>query len=274
MLEAEAEAPADVRRFVDAIWERYGYDLRGYAVPSLRRRVRAAVGRAGLSSVGELQDRSVADPTFFTAVLGSLTVRVTEMFRDPSFFLAFRTEVVPLLRSRPYFTIWHGGCATGEEAYSLAILLAEEGLADRCQLYATDVSPAAIEAAKLGIYPEEIVPRFAANHRAAGGRADPGRYLTRAYGRVSVSGELRKNVFFFQHDLVGDHVFGEMDVVFCRNVLIYFGRDLRGRVLQKLHASLRPHGFLCLGQSEQLGRAGQPLFTDFAPAHRIWRRTP
>jgi chemotaxis protein methyltransferase CheR len=273
MLETELEATADLRHFLEAIFQRYGYDLRGYALPSLRRRVAAAVGRAGLSDIGELERRSVADPTFFATVLGSLTVRVTEMFRDPCFFQAFRTRVVPILRTYPTFTIWHGGCATGEEAYSVAILLAEEGLFDRCQLYATDVSPHAVEQAKLAIYPQAAAAAFAANYRAAGGRHDPDRYLTRAYDRISLSAELRRNVFFFQHDLVGDHLFGEMEAIFCRNVLIYFGRDLRDRVLKRLGDGLRPRGFLCLGRSEQLGRAGQARFSDFAPAQRIYRRT-
>ncbi len=177
-----------------------------------------------------------------------------------------------MLRTSPYFTIWHAGCATGEEAYSVAILLAEEGLADRCQIYATDVSPQALEQAKQGIYAEDLTATFDASYRAAGGRHHLDRYLTRAYGRIAICEQLRRNVVFFQHDLVGDYVLGLMDAVFCRNVLIYFGRQLRERVVEKLAASVRTHGFLCLGRSEQPGRSAQALFSDFAPAQRIYKR--
>jgi chemotaxis protein methyltransferase CheR len=272
MPEASVETSAGVRGFVEAIFDRYGYDLRGYAASSLERRVRAAVSKTGLGDVRELERRSLADPEFFGEVLQTLTVRVTEMFRDPDFYRAFRGRVVPVLRSYPYFSVWHAGCATGEEAYSLAILLAEEGLGDRCQSYATDVNPRAVEVAKQGIYPEAALAAFAANYRAAGGSRDPDRYLTRAYGRISIAAELRRSVFFFQHDLVGDHVFGQMQAVFCRNVMIYFGRELQERVTKKLWASLDPGGLLCLGQSEQPVRSTRGLFTDFAPAQRIYRR--
>jgi chemotaxis protein methyltransferase CheR len=274
MPEPNVEGSGEIRQFLASIFERYGHDLRGYAVNSVQRRVRAALGRSGLSSVAELERRSLADPLFFAQVLPSLTVRVSEMFRDPTFFLTLRTRIVPLLRSYPRLNIWHAGCATGEEAYSVAILLAEEGLYDHCQIYATDVSAQALEQAKLGVYAADSLETFASNYRAAGGRHDIRRYVTEAYGRISICEPLRRNVVFFQHDLVGDYVFGEMDAVFCRNVMIYFGRELQERVLGKLADSLRPHGFLCLGRSEQLGRRGRAQFTDFAPPDRIYRRAP
>lgn len=272
MPEAKDQASPDLLGFLHAIFAQYGYDLRGYALPSLRRRVQAAVGRTGVCNVAELERKSLADPVFFADVLASLTIRVTEMFRDPAFFLAFRRHVVPMLRTSPHFTVWHAGCATGEEAYSVAVLLAEEGLGDRCQVYATDVSLPALESAKLGIYPENLAPTFEANYHRAGGRHRLDRYLTRAYGRIAICQSVRRNVVFFQHDLVGDHVFGLMDAVFCRNVLIYFGRELREAVVRKLAASVRQNGFLCLGRSEQPGRSGRLLFSDFAPEQRIYRR--
>ena len=206
MLETSIDTSSDLVGFLDAIFARYGCDFRGYALPSLRRRVQAAVGRTGVSNVTELQARSLADPLFFADILGNLTIPVTEMFRDPTFFLTFRTSVLPMLRTSPHFAIWHAGCATGEEAYSVAVLLAEEGLADRCQIYATDVNLHVLGRAKLGIYEEDLVSTFEANYQAAGGKYRLDRYLTRAYGRIAICESLRRNVVFFQHDLVGDRV--------------------------------------------------------------------
>lgn len=269
---AEAEEAADQARFLGSIFERYGYDLREYAPASLRRRIQAALGKSGLSTMTELEAKSLADPAFFTEVLESLTVRVSGMFRDPSFYRALWTRVIPLLRASPRLNVWHGGCATGEEAYSTAILLSEAGLYDRCQIYATDLSPLALEIAKLGVYSADMLASFTANYRAAGGTSDLSRYVTQAYGRISIHESLRRNILFFQHDLVGDHVFGEMDLILCRNVMIYFGRELQARVVAKLDGSLRPGGFLCLGRSEQLSRAGRVRFSDFAPDERIYRQ--
>jgi chemotaxis protein methyltransferase CheR len=263
-----------IARLTGAIFERYGYDLRGYAPASLRRRVGAALGRSGLSTVAELERRTVCDPDFFARVLDSLTVRVSDMFRDPSFFQAFRRRVVPILRSFQRVNIWHAGCAGGQEAYSLAILLSEEGLYDRCQIYATDLNPRAVEEAKRGVYVAGDRRALSASHRDAGGQSDLTRYATDAYGGVSIHASLRRNILFFQHDLVGDHVLGEMDVIFCRNVMIYFGRELQERVLGKLGDSLRPGGFLCLGRSERLSRAGRARFCEFAPEERIYKAGP
>jgi chemotaxis protein methyltransferase CheR len=270
----EADEAAVQARFLGSIFERYGYDLREYAPASLRRRIQAALGKSRLSTVTELETRSLADPAFFTEVLESLTVRVSGMFRDPSFYRTLRTRVFPLLRASPRLNVWHGGCATGEEAYSTAILLAEAGLYERCQIYATDLSPLALETAKLGVYSAATLPAVTANYRAAGGTSDLSRYATRAYGRISIHESLRRNILFFQHDLVGDHVFGEMDLVLCRNVMIYFGRELQARVVAKLDDSLRPGGFLCLGRSEQLSLAARARFSDFAADERIYRQGP
>jgi len=263
---------AEQARFLDSIFQRYGYDLREYAPASLRRRVQAALGKSRLSTVTELEAKSLADPAFFTDVLESLTVRVTGMFRDPSFYRALRAQVLPLLRASPRVHVWHAGCATGEEAYSTAIFLAEEGLYDRCQIYATDLSPLALEIAKLGVYSAITLPAITANYRAAGGTSELSRYTTQAYGRISIHESLRRNILFFQHDLVGDHVFGKMDLIFCRNVMIYFGRDLQTRVVTKLGDSLQPGGFLCLGRSEQLSLARRARFSDFAADERIYQQ--
>ena len=266
--------PSDVEHFLAAIHDRYGYDLRGYAPASMRRRVQAAIRRAGVPDVADLERRSLAQPEFFADVLENLTVQVSEMFRDPAFFRAFRQEVVPLLRTYPRLNIWNGGCAAGEEAYSLAILLHEEGLYDRSQIYATDLSPRAVERARQGVYAASSLEALTANYVAAGGTAELRDYFTIAYDRMAIAEPLRRNVLFLQHDLVGDHVFAEMDAVLCRNVLIYFGRELQGRVLRKLADSIRPGGFLCLGPSERLTRHDktEERFVDFVLEQRIYRQ--
>jgi chemotaxis protein methyltransferase CheR len=271
----EAEIrPGDVEHFLAAIHDRYGYDLRGYAPASMRRRVQAAVRRAGVPDVPDLERRSLAQADFFADVLENLTVQVSEMFRDPPFFHAFRRQVVPLLRTYPRLNIWNSGCAAGEEAYSLAILLQEEGLYDRAQIYATDLSPRAVERARQGVYAASSLEALTTNYLAAGGTQSLGDYFTVAYDRIAIAEPLRRNILFLHHDLVGDHVFAEMDAVFCRNVLIYFGRELQTRVLRKLADSLRPGGFLCLGPSERLNSRdkAEERLVDFIPEQRIYRQ--
>ena len=263
---------SEITRFLAAIHGRYGYDLRGYSPTSMRRRVQATLRRTGIASVGELAARSVADPEFFAEVLDGLTVHVSEMFRDPAFFRAFRSQVVPRLRTYPRLSIWSCGCATGEEAYSAAIVLNEEGLYERCQIYATDLSAAVLDRGRQGIYPAAALATASANYAAAGGLADLEDYFTAAYGQIAARDGLRRNILFLHHDLVGDHVFAEMDVILCRNVLIYFGRELQGRVYRKLAESLRPGGLLCLGPNERLPPAAAGLFASFVPEHRIYRQ--
>ncbi len=263
----------EVRLLLEAIHSKYGYDLRGYNMTSIRRRILATLAKSGLSHMGELQHRLLHDAPFFDATLEDLTVRVTEMFRDPTFYRMFRERVVPQLRTYPLLKIWHCGCATGQEAYASAILLTEEGLYDRCQIYATDMSLRALETAKEGVYPAEQLANFTENHAKSGGTMNFASFYTAAYGRVAIKESLRRNILFFHHNLVSDHVFGEMHVIFCRNVLIYFGPDLRTRVMLKFSESLIPSGFLCLGSSEQLRRsnAEEGHFVEFAPAQRIYR---
>jgi chemotaxis protein methyltransferase CheR len=260
----------EVDLLLEAICARYGYDLRGYARPSLRRRVEAALARSGLAHLGELQHRVIRDPPFFAEVLQDLTVRASEMFRDPTFFRAFREKVVPVLRTYPQVRVWHSGCATGEEVYAAAIVLLEEGLLDRTQLYGTDLSLEALERAKQGVFSADRLEAYARNYHDAGGAASLDRYYTYAYDRIAMREALRARTVFFQHDLVTDHTFGEMHVVFCRNVLLYFGAELRGRVLAKLAESLCPGGFLCLGSSERMPDGS--AFAELDREQRIYRR--
>jgi chemotaxis protein methyltransferase CheR len=262
----------EIRLLLEAIHARYGYRFQDYAQSSMRRRVRAALARSGLSHLGELQHRLLADAEFFATMLDELTVRVSDLFRDPPFYRALRESVVPLLRTYPILKIWHAGCASGEEVYSTAILLSEENLSGRAQIYATDMSPKALEMARDGIYPEDRLAAFAHNYALSGGRRDLSDYFSRAYGRVVVREGLRQNVVFFQHDLTSDHALGEMHVVFCRNVLIYLGTELRARALSTFAGCLARGGFLCLGMNENLPAEFGKQFADCAPRERIYRR--
>jgi chemotaxis protein methyltransferase CheR len=274
-MERDGVEAIETRALLDAIYARYGYDLREYTAASMKRRVHAVLARTGIEHLGELMHRVLVDPDFFVQVLDDLTVRVSDMFRDPAFYRAFRARVVPVLRTYPLLRIWHAGCASGEEAYASAILLQEEGLYERTQIYATDLSAQAVAEAKHGVYAAERLPTFAENYARAGGLGHFSDYYTAAYDGLAMTEALRRNVLFFQHNLVSDHAFGEMHVVFCRNVFIYFGPELRDRVMATFGHSLCAGGFLCLGSAEQVPRGDRPsVFTDFAPDERIYRHTP
>ena len=272
-LESEPD-DLEIRLLLEAIHARYGYHFQHYASGSMRRRVRAALARSGLKHLGQLQQKILMEPEFFASVLDDLTVRVSEVFRDPAFYRAFREQVVPMLRTYPLLKIWHAGCAAGEEVFSSAILLSEENLYERCQIYATDMSPKALELARAGVYPESEAAKFEANYRESGGVARFDEYYSCAYGRIAVRERLRKNIVYFQHDLASDYALGEMHVVFCRNVLIYFDTALRDRTLRSFADCLGHGGFLCLGMHESLPPASRERFTEFASNERIYRRRP
>jgi chemotaxis protein methyltransferase CheR len=262
----------EIRLLLEAIHARYGYDLREYAASSMRRRVLAGLASSGAAHFGELQHRLLHDAEFFARFLDTLTVRVTDLFRDPPFHRAFRAHVVPFLRTYPFVKIWHAGCSTGEEVYASAILMTEEGLYERTQFYATDLSTEALRTAKEGVYSADGIGRFTESYAASGGTSALARYYTSAYGRIAMAESLRKNVVFFPHDLVGDHAFGEMQVIVCRNVLMYFEPALRERVVDKFAESLCHGGFLCLGSSEHLRPKAETAFTVVSAEERIYRR--
>lgn len=263
----------EIRLLLQAIHAQYGYRFQDYAETSMRRRVKAALARSGLRHFGELQHKLLIDPDFFASMLDDLTVRVSEGFRDPSFYRAFRETVVPILHTYPLLKIWHAGCASGEEVYTMAILLSEENLYERTQIYATDVSTKALEIARDGVYSEADAQKFAANHQQSGGKGQFDTYYSSAYGRIAVRENLRRNIVFFQHDLSSDHALGEMHLVFCRNVLIYFGNGLRSRALGLFRGCLERGGFLCLGRSERLPPDSSAGFSEFSPTERIYRRS-
>jgi chemotaxis protein methyltransferase CheR len=262
----------EVRLLLEAIHARYGYDFRQYSPDSIGRRVRAAAAKVGTSHLGELQHRLLHEPEVFALVLDVLTVRVTEMFRDPPFYRALRQLVLPVLRTYPQLKIWHAGCASGEEVYATAVLLSEAGLYERAQIYATDMSSVAVEQTREGVYLDSMLSEFEQNYRRAGGEAELDGYFSRAYGRVSVRPSLKKNVHVFQHDLGSDYSLGEMQVIFCRNVLIYFGDELRKRAFALFGDALSRGGFLCLGASESLPAPQRALYQELAPNERIYRQ--
>ncbi|HVY28957.1 MAG TPA: protein-glutamate O-methyltransferase CheR [Polyangiaceae bacterium] len=267
---SEQATALEMRLVLEAIQASYGYDFRCYAEESMRRRVEAAAAKIGAKHLGELQHRLLHEPETFAIVLDVLTVRVTEMFRDPALYRGLRELVLPRLRTYPQLKIWHAGCASGEEVYATAILLSEAGLYDRAQIYATDVSSVAVEHAREGVYPEASFERFQQNYRESGGEGLE-RYFSRAYGSVSVLPSLKRNVHVFQHDLVSDHSLGEMHVIFCRNVLIYFGDQLKQRVLRLFADGLSRGGFLCLGASEALPAHSRSEFHEISPPLRIYQ---
>lgn len=261
----------EIRLLCEAIHQRYGYDFRNYAADSLERRLRAAMQRLGVPNLGELMHRTLTDPGVFRSLLSHLTVQVTEMFRDPTFYAAFRREVVPVLRTYPELKVWHAGCATGEEVYATAIVLMEENLYDRSQIYGTDIDQTAIDRARDGIYDDSHLDDFAESYRLAGGKGALSDYITQRYSRFAVAQKLRSNVVFFQHDLTCDYALGEMTVIFFRNVGIYFNEMLRERVYSMLQAGLRPGGFLCLGASETVPLSLRGPLAEFVARERIWR---
>jgi chemotaxis protein methyltransferase CheR len=264
----------ELEALLSAIRRRYGYDFHEYARASLRRRVDRALRAEGVESLSSLQGRILRDPACMRRFIGHLTVHVTSMFRDPEFYRVLRATVVPLLRTYPFVRIWHAGCSTGEEVYSLAILLEEEGLYERCRIYATDISDDLLQRARRGIFGLETVRQGTHNHHAAGGKDSLSAYYKADHGRVIMREALRRNVVFAVHNLVGDASFNEFHLILCRNVMIYFDERLRNRVHELLYQSLGRSGVLGLGIRESIG------FTPHAAAYepmgdravRLYRR--
>ncbi len=263
----------EIDLLLEAIFQRYGYDFRSYTKASIRRRIMHRLGLSGMDNVTRMTERVLRDRDFFVSLLNDLTVNVTDMFRDPEFYVAFRREVVPLLKTFPFIKIWHAGCATGEEIYSMAILLEEEGLYDRTIIYATDIDKNVLATAKKGIYPIASMRQFSDNYRAAGGRGSLSDYYTAKYDGAILDQRLKRNIVFADHDLVTDQVFGEMNVILCRNVLIYFDRELQQRVFKLFFDSLDMGGVLCLGTKESLRYSGlEEAFEPIDERLKIFRK--
>ena len=242
----------EIKLLTEGIYQHYGFDFRDYSLPSLKRRIWKRVYAEGLSSVSGLQEKVLHDPGCMERLLLDLSINTTAMFRDPSFYLAFRQKIVPVLRTYPFVRIWHAGCSTGEEVYSMAMLLYEEGLYDRCRIYATDINEAVLQRAKEGIFPISSMKENTSNYIAAGGTGTFSEYYVAKYDYAIFRPSLRENVVFAQHNLVTDASFNQFNVIFCRNVLIYFNNTLQDRVQKLFLDSLETFGILGLGKRETL----------------------
>ncbi|HTB72823.1 MAG TPA: CheR family methyltransferase [Polyangiaceae bacterium] len=242
----------EIPLLLDAIYQRFHYDFRHYAMASIRRRLAQACLHLRCDTTSRLQERLLHEPDVFPQLLQFLTVQVSDMFRDPTYFAMLRSEIVPQLRTYPSIKVWVAGCSTGEEAYSLAILFREEGIFDRTTFYATDINPEALGRAEAAVYSLDRIPAFTENHRRSGARTSLSEHYTAAYGSAVFDRSLRKQMVFSDHSLATDSVFGEVQLVSCRNVLIYFDRPLQDRALALMRDSLCRRGLLGLGAKETL----------------------
>ncbi len=242
----------EIKLLLDAIYHKYGYDFRNYSGAHVKRRLEHRRIMDNISCYAEMQHRLLYDEAFFHRMLLDLSINVTEMFRDPWVYKTIREKIIPHLQTYPFITVWHAGCSQGQEVYSMAILLEEEGLKKRAQIYATDFNELILQKAREAIYPVDLVREYTANYQKAGGTSSFSDYYLADYEHVIIRRSLRERILFSAHNLATDGVFGEMNIIFCRNVIIYFDRDLQNRVLQLFHDSLCPGGFLCLGTKESL----------------------
>lgn len=242
----------EIDLLLEAIFRKCGYDFKDYSKASVKRRILRRLSLSGLKNISEMQHKLLHDSTFFETLLLDLSINVTEMFRDPSCYLNLRNVVIPVLKTYPFIKIWHAGCSTGEEVYSMVILLKEEGMYDRAQIYATDFNEVVVKKAKSGIFPVDCIKSYTANYQKAGGKESFANYYTADYESVIMDQSLKKNIVFAHHNLVTDGVFGEMNLIMCRNVLIYFDKKLQNRVFNLFWESLCYGGFLCIGSKESI----------------------
>lgn len=251
----------EIDLLLEAIERRYGYDFRTYARETVGRRVRNLLQRSEHQYVSQLLSQALRDRDLFDRIVREFSITVTSMFRDPEVYVALREQVLPLLRSHPFIRVWHAGCATGEEVYSMAILLKEAGLSDRVTIFATDFNDEALRVAANGVYDIRKAREFTENYQLMGGQGSFSDYYHARYGAFALDSSLRDNITFANHNLVTDEVFSEMHLVLCRNVLIYFNSELQSRVSRLICRSLVNGGFLCLGNREFLH--GDVAGTDF-----------
>jgi chemotaxis protein methyltransferase CheR len=263
----------EIRLLLEALYVRYHYDFRSYAMASIKRRLKQAREQLGFVTFSAMQESVLHDPAMLPRLVGYLTIQVSDMFRDPGFFRAIREKVVPHLRTYPSLKVWIAGCSGGEELYSFVILFREEGLENRTLFYATDINQDALRAAEAGIFSLDRVPLFTENHRKSGGKSSLSDYYQAAYSRVSFDKSLRRNVVFSDHSLVTDAAFAEMHLISCRNVMIYFDRALQNRVLGLFKDSLARRGFLGVGAKESLRFSEHAAsFAEFVREEKIYQR--
>lgn len=253
----------EIDLLLDGIYKRYGYDYRNYAKASIKRRIKDFMTQKGILRISEILPKVLHNETFFQSMISSISVSVTEMFRDPVVYKKIRNEIIPFLKTYPFIRIWHAGLATGEEVYSMAILLKEEGIYDRSQIYATDVDSLSIERSRSGIYPIENIKRYTANYQQSGAKSSFSEYYYSKYDSVIMNKSLRENIIFANHNLATDYIFAEIHFIICRNVLIYFDKTLQNKVLKLFYDSLIHNGVLCLGMAEEIE------FSDYKNAFSI-----
>jgi len=272
-LDAKQIAEIEVDVLLEAIRLRYDYDFKNYARASLKRRVHSLLSKENLEMPYQLIPRILYDNKIFDKFLSEMSVTVTELFRDPPFFKSIQEIIFPVLKTYPYFKIWHAGCATGEEVYSLAILLKEAGLLDKAKIYATDYNKQSLDLAKAGIYDASNMEKNAEAYIKAGGKKSLDHYYTQQYDAFKFKDELNKNVTFAYHNLVKDGVFGEMHMVICRNVLIYFDKDLQNHAFTLFDNSMVKRGFLCLGSKETIDYSVlKSQYETFSKPNKIYRK--
>lgn len=242
----------EIKLLLEAVYQKYHYDFRQYSEAHIRRRIMNRLIMSGLEDIPQMLAKVLSDESFASKLLQDLSITVTEMFRDPGFYKSLRENVVPILKTYPFIKIWHAGCATGEEAYSMAIILQEEGLYNRTTIYATDFNQLALNKAKDGIFSTAMMKEYTANYQLSGGKESFSNYYTSSYDNVIMDQSLKKNIVWANHNLVTDSVFAEVNLVLCRNVLIYFDKDLQNKVQTLFYNSLINGGILCLGSKESL----------------------
>lgn len=255
------------------ILDRYGYDFRDYARPSLDRRIGAFMKAEGIPSLAGFGDRILSTPECMQRFMLTMSANVSSMFRDPELFSVFRRDIIPVLRTYPFIRIWHAGCSTGQEVYSMAMLLAEEGLYERCRIYATDLDESALRKARDGIFSLAAMRKYANNYRLMGGKRSFSDYYTAKYNSTIINASLRKNIVFGRHSLVSDGSFNEFQVIFCRNVLVFFNARLQERVLNLFHESLGMLGYLVFGSRESVSLGGfAGCYRELDAKHRLYRK--
>ncbi len=263
----------ELELLLEAVFRRYGYDFRNYARTSLRRRIAKLMKEENVRTISALQERVLHDSAAWDRFLQGISVNVSAMFRDPHFFLAFRQRAVPMLRTYPFIRIWQAGCSLGEEAYTLAILLEEEGLYDRSLIYATDINESTLRQAREGIYPAELMQKYTQNYILAGGQRAFSEYYTARYEFAIMRPPLQRNIVFSQHNLVSDGPFNEFNVILCRNVMIYFNRALQERTHALFQSSLSMFGVLGLGARESMRFMSQEhCYEQLEPGEKLYRR--
>lgn len=263
----------EIQLLLEAMRLKYGFDFSGYSRDTLTRRIENKLSSGNLKSVAEMISKVLYEPDYFSSLICDISITVTEMFRDPSVYLNLRQKIIPILKTYPYINIWHAGCATGEEVYSMAIILKEEGLYDKAQIYATDINDIALRKAEEGIYPVSEISKYTHNYQKAGGTRSFADYYHAKYGCAKIDESLKKNITFANHNLVTDGVFAETHLILCRNVFIYFDKTLQEQVLELFSNSLCRGGFLCLGNSESMAfsQAGKD-FVEFIKNEKIYQK--